>query len=64
MMPTIIGFPNTEGGIGLINSELTKCLDKQTNMLIISHNKHDRMPHGLFVLIISQLNKAKGLITN
>ena len=30
MMPTTIGFPTTEGGIGLIISELRKCL-RQTS---------------------------------
>ena len=56
MMPTEGGFPTTEGGIGLINSELIKSLTKKTNMLIISHNKHARKSQGLFVLIISQLD--------
>lgn len=42
MIPTEGGFPTTEGGIGLINSEIRKKSYKKTNMLIISHNKHAR----------------------
>jgi hypothetical protein len=59
MIPTEGGFPTTEGGIGLINSEIRKKILQKTNMLIISHNKHARKCQGLYVLIISQLNESR-----